>query len=208
MIWRACTFIFALSTGVLALIIMVDSPSETSSPAAQQSKHSPTQAQTSQKRPAHHTAAQPNRAPSPDGRAIGSIPSTADERPLAWVDDPNLPLPPDIIERAREQIGEQWRKRRAERSEFVKEEILAFLEGEGSSESTLQTVQEILAKQDDEMAALRAQVQAGELTRWEARREFLNTREASRNDISKTLGAETAEALWEHLALEIAASAE
>lgn len=206
MLWRFTTLVFALSTGVLALIITLDSPSETSSSAAQQSKHSPTQAQTSQKPSAHRTAAQPKRTPSPKSRAMDPRPSPSEQRPLEWVDDPSLPLPPDIIDRARQQIGAQWRKRKAEHSEFVKEEILAFLEGEGSSESTLQTVQEILAKQDDEIAALRAQVQAGELTRWEARREFLNTREASRNDISKMLGAETAEALWEHLALEIAAS--
>jgi hypothetical protein len=117
----------------------------------------------------------------------------------AWVEDPDAPLPTEILDRARTQLREERLEARADAVAAVRDVIDAFVVEEGLDPSVADTLQSALDRHQDRIALVRAEVEAGELDRREAVTALRDSRGQLLDDLEAPLGADKAGALQDRI---------
>lgn len=198
--WKISTI--ALGTLSAALVVACVAlwmrPAEPMVPMAPSSTTTQPTAQTS-----NPSRAEPRPGPAEDIDAGGEpepvVTLRVNPSESAWLEDPTAPLPPELLDRAREQLEAEARARREDRRAEVRDDIDAFLDEEGVDAPTIERVNDILDRFGGEMRDLRQQVRSGELERSEARSQFQTQREGLQTALDEALGTEISARLQDQL---------
>jgi hypothetical protein len=113
--------------------------------------------------------------------------------------DPAQPLPPEILERAREQIRNEWRDRRELRMEQAREAFDRFVEEEELAPELADRAYELFDNHRARLEALRESAMTPGADRRQVREEFQAAREELQAGLVEIFGEEGAARLREEL---------
>lgn len=117
--------------------------------------------------------------------------------PTEAVDDlaDDEPLPPEILERAREQMRSNWRDRHELRAEQAREALVAYVEDNDLDPALVDEALDLWDDQRERLGQVRDQALSGEVDRLELRERFRTIREEGRAAMVDLFGEDGADEL-------------
>jgi len=110
-------------------------------------------------------------------------------------DDAEAPLPPQILDRARQQIREEWRDRAERRVELAREAFEQFVDDEGLSPELVDQALDLWDAHRGKLDDLRQRAVSGDVDRGALRDDFRAAREELQSGLVEIFGEDGAERL-------------